>query len=1047
MPGVRPIFLLLAALFLIAPVQGQEPAPIPVQEALRDDNKDLVPDRLGETVTLVGVLTSDTRYAQRGSLVNFQDATGGILLYCRENARMAGLQRGDRVQARGRIGQYRGTEQLEVEEIVRLGEGEVPRPRDVRAVELLSERYSGQLVRVVGELRVPPNLLATLEGLTVRDRSGEIPVDINRRYLQDQRFVEQLLKGGRVELIGIARQSKPEPPYNSGYELRPRGPADFHFVAAPPYRTIGLVALALVVFGGMVHLWLRRRVAEEYAHDMQRISENLLRSEQALQASESRLRSIIETEPECVKLVAPDGTLLEMNPAGLAMIEAEGPADVVGKSVYPLVVPEHREAFRQLTESVSRGNKGTLEFEMVGLKGTRRWLETHAVPLRDGLEGHSLVLGVARDITERRQAEDALRASEEQFRSLFDDGPVAYHEIDREGIVRRVNQAECKLLGFEPGEILGRPVWELVAPEEREISREAVQRKMAGEQLLVPFTRRYVRRDGICLTLEIHETPLRDSSGNTIGIRSALLDITDRMRAEEALRLSEEKFANAFRFSPDSITISTLAEGRLIDVSDGFVRFSGYQREEVLGRPISELNLWADLAEREILLEQLRKNNRVANMEFAYRPKSGEPREALLSAEIVKVGGEDFMVAVVRDITERKQLEMQLRQSQKMEALGLLAGGIAHDFNNAAGAILGWAEMGLKEAPPDHPVHRRLEKIRDQARHTAELTRQLLAFASRQILEPRQTNLNSTVASVVGLLENIIGEDIEVRTALAADLWEVWADPSQFEQVLMNLCLNARDAMPQGGCLRIETQSVDFDRDAARHPVHVRAGRHVLLSVSDTGVGMDGAIVKRMFEPFYTTKGSGIGSGLGLAVVYGIVKQHDGFIYVSSEPGRGTTFRVYLPIGEGPSAPEPEAREPEQEPVRGGREIILVAEDHEGAREVAQETLENLGYHVVLARDGEEALRLFHEHPQRIGLVLLDVALPKISGPDLYTRIQAARPELPVVFITGYSTEAKMLSSLIEKGAAVLQKPYSPDELGQKVRATLDRSPALKPRP
>jgi len=934
-------------------------------------------------------------------------------------------------------------------------------------------------------------------------------------------------------------------------------------VPIPPYQTMALVALALLVCGVIVHLWLRRRIAEKYAHEMKELSENLKRSERALRASESRLRSIIETEQECVKLMAADGTLLEMNPAGLSMIEAERAADVVGRSVYTLVVPEHREAFRRLTESVARGQKATLEFEMVGLKGTRRWMETQAVPLRDGLEGHSLVLGVTRDITERKQAEkklaertaylnaliensplaivvhdlegrvqmcnpafeklfqypraeavgafvdeliatellrsqaaeftrqccqgqsfhattrrrrkdgtlvdvelhgvpllvqgklvgayglyqdvserrqteDALRASEEQFRSLFDDGPVAYHEIDRKGIVRRVNQAECKLLGFEPGEILGRPVWELVAPEEREISREAVRRKIAGQQLLVPFTRRYVRRDGTCLTLEIHETPLRDSSGNTIGIRSALLDITDRMRAEEALRFSEEKFANAFRFSPDSITISTLAEGRLVDVNDSFVRLSGYQREEVLGRPIHELNLWADLSDREILVEQLRQNKRVANMEFAYRPKSGEPREALLSAEIVKVGGEDFMVAVVRDITERKQLEMQLRQSQKMEALGLLAGGIAHDFNNAAGAILGWAEMGLKEAPPDHPVHKRLERIRDQARHTAELTRQLLAFASRQILEPRQTNLNSTVASVVGLLENIIGEDIEVRTALAPDLWEVWADPSQFEQVLMNLCLNARDAMPQGGCLRIETQNVDFDGDAARHPVHVRPGRHVLLSVSDTGVGMDGAVVKRMFEPFYTTKGSGIGSGLGLAVVYGIVKQHDGFIYVSSEPGRGTAFRVYLPAGEQPSAPEPQARKPEQEPVRGGRETILVAEDHEGAREVAQETLETLGYQVLLARDGEEALRLFHEHRERIEMVLLDVALPKISGPDLYTRIQAVRPDLPVVFITGYSTEAKMLSSLVENGASVLQKPYSPDELGQKVRRTLD---------
>lgn len=277
--------LLLLGLLFGGAAAGQEPQAIPIREALRDANGNYVPDRLGETVTLVGVLTTGPRTVTRGTLASFQDATGGILLYSREKALLAGFERGDRVQARGKIGQFRGAEQLEMEEVRRLGEGEMPRPRDVRAADLHSERYSGQLVRVVGELLVPPNLLATREGLMLRDRSGQIPVDISSRFLENPKFVERLLKGGRVELIGIARQSKRDPPFNSGYELMPRGPSDYHFAPVPPYQAIGLTALALLFCGVFAYLWLRRREAERHARAMMELSDSLKRSEKALRAS------------------------------------------------------------------------------------------------------------------------------------------------------------------------------------------------------------------------------------------------------------------------------------------------------------------------------------------------------------------------------------------------------------------------------------------------------------------------------------------------------------------------------------------------------------------------------------------------------------------------------------------------------------------------------------------------------------------------------------------------------------------------------------------
>jgi CheY-like chemotaxis protein len=351
--------------------------------------------------------------------------------------------------------------------------------------------------------------------------------------------------------------------------------------------------------------------------------------------------------------------------------------------------------------------------------------------------------------------------------------------------------------------------------------------------------------------------------------------------------------------------------------------------------------------------------------------------------------------------------------------------------------MMGWADLGLHEAPSDSSLRSHFQKIRHQADRAAALTRQLLAFARRQVLQPRNVNLNQTVTNVTSLLENIIGEQIEVKTMLAPELRLTRADPTHIEQVLMNLCLNARDAMPQGGRLLIETCNMRFEQEACRGRLGVRPGDYVLLSISDSGVGMDSVTVERIFEPFFTTKETGKGTGLGLAVVYGIVKQHGGFINVYSELGRGTTFHVYLPAGDAP-VPEPEKKI--SEPVRGGAETILVAEDHEGVRDMAREVLETFGYKVLLASDGEEAVRMVEEHRERIALVILDVVLPKLGGPEAYQRMTAVKPGLAVIFSTGYTAEAAQLRSMLEKGAAVLQKPYMPERLARKVRETLDHT-------
>jgi two-component system, cell cycle sensor histidine kinase and response regulator CckA len=421
------------------------------------------------------------------------------------------------------------------------------------------------------------------------------------------------------------------------------------------------------------------------------------------------------------------------------------------------------------------------------------------------------------------------------------------------------------------------------------------------------------------------------------------------------------------------------------------------------------------------------------------------------ATDAMRIGAHDYVMktnlkrllpAVERELREaedrreRKRLEQHVQQLQKFEAIGRLAGGIAHDFNNMIGAVMGWAELGYDEAPPESRLRERFQKIREQSQRAAKLTAQLLAFGRRQILQPRKINLNILIQEEMSFLGKVIGADVEVRVSEASDLRVAMADPTQIEQVLMNLCLNARDAMPVGGRLIIETHNVEIGDDYCRTHPYGRPGSYVLLSVSDTGTGMDAATLERIFEPFFTTKETGRGTGLGLATVYGIVKQHDGFIYVYSEPGQGTTFRVYLPAEAG--VHDPRETPVGEKPLRG-TETILIADDHEGLRESADEMLQALGYRTIVARNGMEAVELFKVHRFQIDLVVIDVVMPQLNGPDAYSKMLELRPDIKVIFTTGYTSEAASLMSLLEKGAAVLQKPYGLTSLSQMIRSTLGR--------
>jgi two-component system, cell cycle sensor histidine kinase and response regulator CckA len=420
-----------------------------------------------------------------------------------------------------------------------------------------------------------------------------------------------------------------------------------------------------------------------------------------------------------------------------------------------------------------------------------------------------------------------------------------------------------------------------------------------------------------------------------------------------------------------------------------------------------------------------------------------------VATEAMRTGAQDYVMktnlkrlvpAVQRELRdaeerkERKRLDRRVQQLQKFEAIGRLVGGIAHDFNNMIGAILGWAEMGCAETQPENGLHNRFQKIRDQSVRAGKLTSQLLAFAGGQILQKRQVNLNSLVQEEMSLLSRIIGEDIEVRVIVAPDIHATLADSTQIEQVLMNLCLNARDAMAGGGQLLVETQNAELGTEFCRDNPAGQPGSYVLLSVSDTGIGMDPSTIENIFEPFFTTKETGKGTGLGLATVAGIVKQHGGFILTKSEPGKGTSFRVYLPADRG--AREPDDIVCDDQPLRG-TETILLAEDHDGLRDTAQETLQALGYRILAASDGAKALELFKLNADQIDLIVMDVVMPALSGPEAYLEMSALRSGIRVIFTTGYTPKAQALVSMVENGATVLRKPYSLTSLSQMVRGAL----------
>jgi PAS domain S-box-containing protein len=648
------------------------------------------------------------------------------------------------------------------------------------------------------------------------------------------------------------------------------------------------------------------------------------------------------------------------------------------------------------------------------------------------------------DLFER---ERAARAAAEQahgsLRLLFASAPLPMAVVDAEtDRILEVNDAAVGHYGYPREEFLRLRWLDLVHPEDQS-GRLVGLTDLAGVAEAGVWRSppmRHVLRNGRTIDVEVLAHPL-EFEGRPARL-IVVLDVTERRRAWEELRRSEEQFSKIFHTGMLAMSLTTV-DGRIVDCNERYAAMFGYDRGALLGRTVDELGLWADPADRERLVERVLAEGRIRDVAVRYRRRSGEVFDAELSVESIEFPEGPFLIGVMSDVTERRRaeaeraaLEEQLRQAQKMEAIGRLAGGIAHDFNNLLAVIGGRAELLRQRLSADDPRRRHVDVIGGAVRRGAGLARQLLAFGRRQVLRPRVLDLNEVVREAEPLLRRLVGEDIDFAVTLGAAPSRILADPVQLEQILLNLSANARDAMPHGGRLTIETRLARLDPALAGGHTGAAAGDCVALTVADTGVGMSEEVRTRAFEPFFTTKAPGQGTGLGLATVYGVVKQMGGHITLESAVGRGTAVTVYLPLAAEAHA-TPEAASGDRAP-RGGNETVLLVEDEGDVRELAIEMLEGYGYRVLSAGSPAEALTLAERHGGPIHLLLTDVVMPGLSGPELARRLESLRPGLRVLYMSGYSEHPTLQRDVLDPEAALLPKPFTSEELAGRVREVLD---------
>jgi len=754
-------------------------------------------------------------------------------------------------------------------------------------------------------------------------------------------------------------------------------------------------------------------------------------AEDLLRESEERYKDLVENSTDLICTHDLDGRLLSVNETP-ARILGYRPEELVRKPMKEFIPPEFQNQFEEYLTRLRRDGfaKGLLA---VQTRGGERRIWRYSNTLRTVGVSKPIVRGIAHDITDLKRAEKALRLSEERFSKAFQASPVAMSITTAgEGRFIEVNDSFVKQAGYSREELIGRTDMELGMWQEP-AAHEHVVREMLARGRLRDFGMKFRTKTGEVLDTRFSVEPIELESGPCL--LTVAEDVTEPKRAEDALRRSEAEYRSLFEGVPHGVFRAT-PDGRFLVVNPALVRMLGFDSERDLLGANLVTDIFADPSEHEIAMRECCKRERFEDVELRWKRRDGGPLLVLASGRLVRneVGDFAYCEVMVEDITERRALEEQLRQSQKMDAIALLANGMSHDFNTVLTGMLGHAELLLMSSSLAERERRKVEAIVDAAVQARSITQQLLAFGRSQSSKPVVVSLNAAIVDLRDFLKRMIGPRIELSEDLHVDLNNVNVDPTQLTQVLMNLVANARDAMPHGGKVMMRTYAVDLVQEDARLP-GIRPGHYAVLAISDTGVGMGENVQAHIFEPFFTTKPEGKGTGLGLAMVHGIIEQNGGYIRVTSRPGEGTTFKIFLPSTQEGIA-EVERRQTERN-GGPGCETILVVDDHDLARRLTLDFLGLHGYEVLSARGGREAIQIAKKHSGPIHLLVTDIVMAKMSGPLLTKRLSALHPETKVIYMTAYADLMDFADLGIGNQTELLRKPFMQHELVSKVRHIL----------
>ncbi len=750
------------------------------------------------------------------------------------------------------------------------------------------------------------------------------------------------------------------------------------------------------------------------------------RAEDALKESERKYRMLVESLDEGIWVIDQDGSTTYTNPR-MAEILGYTTEEMMGRLLFSFMDKAMIPDAEQNIERRKRGIRESHEFEFLKKDGNPIHARLTTTPMYDDRGRYTGALAAVSDITEKKRAETLLRDSEERYRELIENIEDIIYVVDNNGTILFANKASERFTGYRKDELVKKNFRELIVPESYGYAGEIFERQVAGEDVGT-FELRMVRKNGQVIVLETRERPVWDA-GRIVEIHGLGRDITDRKRTEEVLRQFEEKWRNFIESSRDVIFLTTL-EGKVVDVNPAGLELSGYTREEFVGKDIAEN--YANPRDREPFTAAIIEKGFVKDLELDFLRKDHSIAHCLITAtqRRDKSGNVIGFQGIIKDITEKKNLEQQLIQAQKMEAIVALAGGIAHNFNNILVGIMGYSEYLLSKKGADDPDYKALKTIHEGTIKASTLVRQLLDAARVGQYHPALVNLNNVISGILPLIQGTFNKSIEIVTQLSRDLMTVEADAGQLEQSILNLCINARDAMPSGGRLIIETIDRQLDKSFADTHLGLQEGSYVVLSVTDTGIGMTPEVSERIFEPFFTTKEQAGGKGMGLSTVYGIMKNHGGKITVYSELGKGTTFRLYFP-----AVTEQSIDTVAQHKQEGQK--ILIVDDDPVVRELWSGFLTERGFAVLIAENGRAGIEMLSERPDEIDLAVVDLVMPGMGGKETIGRLKEIKPDIKVLGSSGYSASGQARDLISMDVDGFIQKPSQLSELVEIVKKIL----------